>query len=86
MGEHIEHPVVPRAARKHSSKQVPETLLEIAIYDKCCRIGGTLSLDDLAETSEVGDWMMNQFRTACAASQEWLIVQDGLATAGLAAA
>ena len=33
-------------------------LLRIVVYDKRCRIGGTLSLDDLAETSEVGDWLM----------------------------
>jgi hypothetical protein len=60
------------------------------VYDRCCRIGGTLSLDDLAET-EIGDWKMPQFRAACsyAASQGWLIVVDDaltLTTAGLAAA
>jgi hypothetical protein len=54
-------------------------------------IGGTLTLDDLAETSEVGDWKMPDFRSACAcaASKGWLIVQDDgltLTTAGLAAA
>ena len=61
------------------------------MYDKRCRIGGKLTLDDLAETSEVGDWKMPDFRPACAyaASQGWLIVQDDavtLTTAGLAAA
>jgi hypothetical protein len=52
-------------------------LLEIVVYDKGCRIGGTLTLDDLAETSEIGDWMMPQFRMACsyAASQGWLIAR-----------
>jgi hypothetical protein len=49
------------------------------------------TLDDLAETSEVGDWKMPDFRMACsyAASQGWLIVEDDvltLTTAGLAAA
>jgi hypothetical protein len=34
------------------------------VYDKCCRIGGTLSLDHLAATSEVGDWKMPDFRIA----------------------
>ena len=49
------------------------------------------NLDDLAETSEVGDWKMPDFKAACsyAASQGWLIVRDDmltLTTAGLAAA
>jgi hypothetical protein len=96
MGEHIEDRNTgrPRTARKHPTKQTAETigrrLLEIVVYDKCCRIGGTLSLDDLAE-SEVGDWMMPQFRAACsyAVSQGWLITEDNvltLTTAGLRAA
>jgi hypothetical protein len=66
-------------------------LLEIVVYDKSCRIGATLTLDDLAETSEVGDWKMPAFKAACsyAASQGWLTVEDDvltLTTAGLAAA
>ena len=84
----------PRTVLKRPSKQTPESsgrrLLEIVVYDRCCRIGGTVSLDDLAET-EIGDWKMPQFRAACsyAASQGWLIVVDDaltLTTAGLAAA
>jgi len=48
-------------------------------------------LGDLAETSEVGDWKMPDFRLACtyAASQGWLIVDGNtltLTTAGSAAA
>jgi hypothetical protein len=59
------------------------------VYDKRCRIGATLTLDDLAET-EVGDWKMSDFRMACAyaVSQGWLIVRDDvltLTTAGLEA-
>ena len=66
-------------------------LLEIVVYGKCCRIGGSLTFDDLAETSEVGDWKMPDFKAACsyAASQGWLIIRDDtltLTTAGLAAA
>ena len=58
---------------------------------QACRIGGTLTLDDLAETSEIGDWKMPDFKAACtyAASQGWLIVEDDtltLTTAGLGAA
>ena len=66
-------------------------MLDIIVYDKACRIGARLSLDELADSSEVGDWKMPDFRLACryAASQGWLVV-DGdnltLTTAGLAAA
>ncbi len=87
---------LPRIARKRPGKRTAEAigrrLLEIVVYDKCCRIGGTLTLDDLAETSAIGDWKMPDFKLACtyAASQGWLIVlQDDaltLTTAGLAAA
>jgi hypothetical protein len=70
MGEHIEQRIIQprRIARKRPSKQTPETigrrLLEIVVYDKRCRVGGTLTLDDLAE-SEIGDWKMPDFRAAC---------------------
>ena len=95
MGEHTEQRITerPRIARKRPGKQTPEVigrrLLEIVVYDKRCRIGGKLTLDDLAET-EVGDWRMPDFKAACsyAASQGWLIVQDDmltLTTAGLGA-
>jgi hypothetical protein len=92
MGEHIEQGV--QRPRKHPSKQTLEAsgrrLLEIVVYRKSCRVGGTLTLDDLAET-EIGDWKMPDFKTACAyaVSQGWLTVQDDtltLTTAGLAAA
>jgi hypothetical protein len=97
MGEHIGQQGLRRTriARKQSGQQTPgamgRRLLEIVVYDKRCRIGGKLTLDDLAETSEVGDWTMPDFKAACtyAASQGWLIVQDDtltLTTAGLAAA
>jgi hypothetical protein len=84
----------PRIARKRRIKRTPQTmgrrLLEIVVYGKLCRIGGTLTLDDLAETP-IGDWKMPDFKAACvyAVSQGWLIVQDDavtLTTAGLAAA
>ena len=92
----IEHQKIdrPGIARKRRIKRTPQAmgrrLLEIVVYAKGCRIGGTLSLDDLTE-SKVGDWKMPAFRMACtyAVSQGWLIVQDDaltLTTAGLAAA
>ena len=97
MVEHIEQRGTerPRIARKRPGRQSAEAigrqLLEIVVYDKCCRIGGTLTLDDLAKTSEVGDWKMPVFRAACAyaARQGWLTVEDDtltLTTAGSAAA
>ena len=90
MGEHIEQ----QGLRRVRIAQTPETfgrrLLEIVVYDKCCRIGGSLRLDDLAD-SEIGDWTMPNYRTACryAASQGWLVVGDDTLTltiAGLRAA
>jgi hypothetical protein len=97
MGEHIQHQGVrpTRIARKRPNEQSAETiarrLLAILVYDKSCRIGAKLSLDDLVESSEVGDWKMPDFRLACryAASLGWLVVDDHsltLTTAGLAAA
>ena len=83
-----------RIARKRRIKRTPQTmglrLLEIIVYGKGCRIGATLTLDDLAETP-IGDWKMPDFKKACsyAASQGWLIVQDDaltLTSTGLAAA
>lgn len=97
MGEHTVQRITdrPRIARKRPGKQEPEAiarrLLQIVVYDKACRIGATLTLDDLVDTSEVGDWKMPDFRMACsyAASQGWLIVEDDALTltiAGSAAA
>jgi hypothetical protein len=82
MGEHLEQAArSARAARKNPSKPTPETigrrLLETVVYDRCCRIGDALSLDDLVET-EIGEWTMPDFKAACAyaASQGWLTVRD----------
>ena len=96
MGEHTEQRITERRriARKRPGKRTAETmgrrLLRIVVYDKSCRIGETLTLNDLAETA-VGDWKMPDFKKACsyAASQGWLLVQDDaltLTAAGLAAA
>ena len=97
MGENIEQRGLrhARIAPKRPNNRTPETigrrLLEIVVYDKRCRVGRTLTLSDLTETSEVGDWKMPDFKAACtyAASQGWLVVRDNtltLTTAGLAAA
>ena len=97
MGEHaaLQNIERNRTNRKRPSKQaasaIGRKLLEIIVYHEGCRIGGKLSVDDLVETSEIGDWKMPDFKMACsyAASQGWLIVEDDgltLTTAGLAAA
>ena len=67
---------------KPTAEAIGRRLLEIVVYDKRCRIGGTLTLDDLAETSEIGDWKMPAFKAACAyaAAQGWLIVEDDTLT------
>jgi hypothetical protein len=96
MGEHIEQQGLrhARIGAKRQSKQTAEIigrrLVEIVVYSRSCRAGGKLTLDDLVETSEVGDWKMPDFKAACsyAASQGWLIVHDDtltLTTAGLRA-
>src|SRR5689334_7797885 len=62
MGVHIEQQGAqrPEIARKRPGKQTAEMigrrLLEIVVYERCCRIGVTLTLDDLVATSEVGVW------------------------------
>jgi hypothetical protein len=97
MGEHIQRQIAdrPRLSRKRPVTLTPELigrrLLEIIVYDKTCKIGATLALDDLVDTSEVGDWKMPDFKMACtyAASQGWLVIEGDsliLTTAGSAAA
>src|SRR6516165_7249978 len=90
MREHIEQQGLrPRSAPTRPGKQTPETLghrlLEIVVYERCCRIGGSLRLDDLAD-SEIGDWTMPNYRAACryAASQGWLIIGDETLTLTIA--
>lgn len=97
MGEHIaqQNTARGRSSRNGPGKQtaaaIGRKLLDIVVYSKSCRIGDKLGLDELAETSEVGDWKMPDFRLACtyAVSQGWLRIEGEtltLTTAGLAAA
>jgi hypothetical protein len=77
-------------SRKLAAEATGRRLLEIVVYTKHCRVGGKLTLDDL-EVTEIGDWKMPEFRSACvyAASQGWLVVANDtvtLTTAGMAAA
>lgn len=96
MGEHAAQLI---SDRRRTSRNFPEKppaeelgrrLLAVIVYEKRCRTGTRISLDDL-EATGVGDWKMPDFKAACtyAASQGWLVVQDDvlmLTTAGLAAA
>ena len=96
MGEHIaQQNVQPGRAGGDRPNGTPEAagrkLLRVVVYDRDCRIGDRVELATLAETSEVGDWNMSEYRAACgyAASQGWLTVEGDtltLTTAGLAAA
>jgi hypothetical protein len=87
MGDQIQRQFAdqPRLSRKRPAKQSTEAmgrrLLEIVVYDKYCRIGGTLPLDDLAETA-IGDWKVSQFKATCAyaVSHGLLIVVDNALT------
>ena len=77
--------------RKQTAEAVGRRLLDVIVYAKGCRVGDKVILDDLAETSEVGDWKMPDFKIACAyaTSQGWLVIDRDtlmLTTAGSAAA
>ena len=65
-------------------------LLEILVYERCCRLGDSVQTDEVVET-EIGDWKMPEFKGCChyAASQGWLTIEGDcltLAVAGIAAA
>ena len=96
MGEHTAQSVFEgrrttrKRARPHTPNEFGHRLLDIIVYEKGCRIGGTLSLDDL-DATDIGDWKMSDYKAACAyaVSQGWLVIENDtlmLTTAGLAAA
>jgi hypothetical protein len=65
-------------------------LLEVLVYEICCRPGDRIGTGQVAE-SEIGDWKMPQFKAGCsyAVSQGWLIADEDcliLTNAGMAAA
>jgi hypothetical protein len=45
-------------ARESTAETIGWRLFALVGYDKHCRSGGALTLNDLAETSEMGDWRM----------------------------
>jgi hypothetical protein len=84
-----------RSAKGHTDARTTATiarkLLDVIVYHKHSRIGDMLTLDDLIETSDIGDWKMSDFEMArnYAAAQGWLIIEGDrltLTTAGSAAA
>jgi hypothetical protein len=96
MGEHTtqmavdSHRTRRKLPRQQTAKELGRRLLDVIVYEKGYRIGGTLCPDDLDET-DIGDWKMPDYKAACAyaVSQGWLIIENDtlmLTTAGLAAA
>src|SRR3984957_55183 len=97
MGEYVAQQNIGRGRNRRKRPERPtaeaigRNLLNIVVYAKGCRVGDKVVLDNLAETSEVGDWMMPDFKMACtyAASQVWGLMEGAslaLTTAGSAAA
>jgi hypothetical protein len=97
MGEYVAQQNIGRGRtrlkrpKKQTVEAIGRRLLDVIVYGRSCRVGEKVILDDLAETSEVGDWKMPDFKMACtyAASQGWLVIEGNalmLTTAGSAAA
>jgi hypothetical protein len=79
----------PKQTRRQET--VTRQLLNVIVYDNCCRSGDAVQFDKLIEMSEIGDWKFSRFETAraYAETQGWLVIEGNemtLATAGLAAA
>jgi hypothetical protein len=91
MGENIQRRTDKIRMEAHTAEPIARKLLGAIVYDKGCRVGDKLTLDDLIETTDIGDWKMSVFETArtYAAAQGWLVIEGesmGLTTAGSAAA
>jgi hypothetical protein len=90
--QNIAHRRIGRSRpRRQAAEDFGRRLLGVIVYAKGSRIGDKVSLDDLAETSEIGDWKLPDFKVAFAyaASQGWLVIEGDelmLTTAGSAAA
>jgi hypothetical protein len=95
MEEHVAQHDAAASARdrlnKPTAQAIGRKLLDIVVYTKRCRIGQSLTLDDLVATTDIGDWKMPDYRAGCtyAASQGWLVIEGEilkLTTAGFAVA
>ena len=91
MGENVHQRAVKARTELRPAEQVARKLLDVIVYDKGCRIGDKLTVDDLIQTTGIGDWKMSAFETAriYAVAQGWLVMEGDsmkLTTAGSAAA
>ena len=70
---------------------VARGLLNIIVYDKCCRCGDTVGFDELIMIYETNGWELSHLvmARAYAAAQGWLVTEGNnlrLTTAGVVAA
>jgi hypothetical protein len=91
MGENIHQWAAKARTEAHTAEPIARKLLDVIVYSKGCRIGDKLTLDDLIETTDIGDWKMSAFETArtYAIAQGRLVIEGDsmrLTTAGSAAA
>jgi len=91
MGENIHQRAAKARAEVPKAEPIARRLLDVVVYAKGCCIGDKLTLDHLIETTDIGDWKMSAFETACtyAVAQGWLVMEGDsirLTPAGLAAA
>jgi hypothetical protein len=91
MGENVQQRGAKARTEVRPAEPIARKLLDVIVYDKGCRIGDKLTLDDLIQTTGIGDWKMSAFETArtYAVAQGWLVMEGDsmrLTTAGLAAA
>jgi hypothetical protein len=91
MGENIHQRTGKTRTEARTAEPIARKLLDAIVYDKGCRVGDQLTLDDLIETTDIGDWKMSVFETArtYAVAQGWLVIEGNsmrLTTAGSAAA
>ena len=91
MGENIHRRTAKARTKPGTEEPIARKLLDVFVYDKGCRVGDKLTLVDLIETTDVGDWNMAVFETArsYAAAQGWFVIEGDdmrLTTAGAAAA
>jgi hypothetical protein len=91
MGEKVHQRIAKTRTEAHTAEPMARKLLAAIVYAKGCRVGDKLILDDLIETTDIGDWKMSVFETAraYAAAQGWLVIEGDsmrLTTAGSAAA
>jgi hypothetical protein len=91
MGENVHQRAVKPHTELRPAEPIARKLLDVIVYDKGCRIGDKLTVDDLIQTTGIGDWKMSAFETAriYAVAQGWLVMEGDsmkLTTAGSAAA